>query len=506
MRGLAAAALAAAVAYALHAPGLAGPFISDDYLYLEHNRALSLPWLRALHQVTLEPYFVVGNWSPVHQWFLLAEWRAFGTDPFPYRFVNVLLHAAVSIAVAGAGLRAGLGRTAAGFAGLLFLVHPVAAESVGWINQSKTLLSTGFALVALERWLAHLREPSRARLALATLAGVLALGAKPSATPLPLILAAAAWTHGDRPLRRTLPDLLPIAAATAIVFWLGLVAQAQQGGVAPWFGGSPAATARILPWIAWRYVRLVAFPFDLVHGVHPAPTSGWLDPRVWLPLLGLAAVLGLAVWAVGLRRRRALGLVWFAAMLLPVLQVVPMINLFADRYLYVALPGALWLLADLIDDAAHDRPSRRALAAAALTVALVFSATTRRRAAAWSDPVALYREAAIAYPLGRTGWTGLGAELHKQGDLEGAAAAYLRSLSVHRDDGHVRHLLARVRLAQRREGEALYDLREALKLAPGHPDERWTRETAFALRERGIAARPDEPTTPPLPVPGVDGE
>ena len=115
------------------------------------------------------------------------------------------------------------------------------------------------------------------------------------------------------------------------------------------------------------------------------------------------------------------------------------------------------------------------------------------RAALWADPEALYAEAVAAYPSGRTGWTGLGALRHARGDLDGAAQAYLGSLRVHREDGHVRHLLARVRVAQRRLRLALYDAEESLRLAPAHHDVRWTRRTVERLRARGVVPRPDEP-------------
>jgi tetratricopeptide (TPR) repeat protein len=182
-------------------------------------------------------------------------------------------------------------------------------------------------------------------------------------------------------------------------------------------------------------------------------------------------------------------------MLLPVLQIVPMINLFADRYLYAALPGALWGIVDVIE-----RPARRrgpaalhALFGATLLVAIVFAGFAHGRAKKWGDPILLYREASIAYPTGRAGWTGVGAELHKLGDLEGAAENYLRSLAVFRDDAQVRHLLGRVRLAQGRESEALYDLELSLRLGPDHHDARWTRETVTALRVRGVTPASDEP-------------
>lgn len=501
VRTLAATALGfGAVALLLHRPGFGGPFISDDVLYLEHNQALSLPLFEAIRSVAFGAYYVVGNWSPVHELFLLAEWRAFGTNPLPYRIVNALLHAGVALAMVATGRRAGLSRGGALAAGTLFLVHPVAAEPVGWINQSKTLLSVGFSLLALDAWLAWLRDAQRGRLFLTTLAGALALFAKPAAIPLPALLLVAAWTHGGAgALRRAWLDLVPLGLLAAIAFALGLAAQSVQGGVAPWFGGGPLATAQILPWLTWRYVRISFLPVDLVHGVHPAPIAGLGDPRLVWPAAALAALALVVARACLARRERWLFAAWFVLMLLPVLQVIPMINLFADRYLYAALPGALWLAVDVVDGAARRRGvgASHALFGVAALVTVLFAGFAHGRARKWGDPVSLYREATIAYPEGRTGWTGLGAELHKQEDFDGAAAAYLASLRVFRDDAQVRHLLGRVRLRQHRNAEALYDLELSLRLAPTHHDAKWTRKTVARLRQEGVLPTPDEP--PPRP-------
>ncbi len=487
------------LAFLVASPGLRGPFISDDVLYLENNPVLALPLAQALPKVLIEPYFA--NWTPLHHVFLLAEWHAFGANPMPYRVVNVLLHALTALAMVAAGLRMGLSRAAAIAAATLFLVHPVAAEPVGWINQSKTLLAVGFSLCALERWLAWLQDPRAGRVVAATALGALALFAKPAAIPLPALFLLAAWTHGKPGgMRRAALDLIPLATIGATAFALGLYAQSTQGGVAPWFGGGPLGTIQILPWITWRYVRLVFAPFDLVHGVHPAAVTGWLDERLLWPTATLAAVALLVVRVCLLRRERWLMAAWFFGMLLPVIQVIPMINLFADRYLYAALPGALWLIVDVIDTMARRRGlgTQHAVFGVLAMVLVLFAGFSHGRSKKWADPVSLYREATIAYPLGRSGWTGLGAELQKQGDLAGAADSYLHSLAVFPDDGHVRHLLGRVRLNEGRRDLALYDFEASLRLAPAHPNAVWTRRKIDKLRALRVPPAPDEPS-PPAP-------
>lgn len=482
----------AAAALLVYAPSLPGPLVSDDVLYLEHNGALALPFGAALRSSFGELFFA--NWTPLHQLWLYAGVRAFGVDPTPFRVANVLLHTGVALLLVATIRRAGVRPGVAAVAGALFLLHPVAVEAVAWINQSKTLLATGFSLLALERWLAHLREPRGGRLAAATAAGTAALLSKPAALPLVAILLVAIWTQRAAPAWRRALGLLPLAVVTAIALPLNLQAQALQGGVAPWFGGSPEATARILPWLGLRYLRLVVAPVDLDHGVHPAPTSGWGDPRFWLPCLAIAGIAAGVVWLCRQRRERWLGPAWFSLMLVPVLQLVPMANVFGDRYLYTALPGATLLGAQLADAAlARGRRLARPLWAASIAFGLALAAGTIAQARLWADPELLYRASTEAYPWGRIGWTGLGAVRHARQDLAGAADAYLHSLAVHPKDGHVRHLLGRVRILQGDRGRALYDLEESVRLFPNHHDVVATRRMVARLRRDGVRPVADEP-------------
>jgi tetratricopeptide (TPR) repeat protein len=486
---------AAVLALLVYAPSLPGPFVSDDVFYLETNPLLELPFGAALAKL-FTPHFTVGNWSPLHFLWLRACWEAFAAGPLGHRLASVLLHAGVALACALAARRAGLGRGAAALAGALLLVHPAAVEAVAWISQSKTLLAAALALLALERWLAHLERPSAGRATAALALALAAQLAKPAALALPGVFAVALLSHGGR-RARDLGWLALLGLLTLPNLAMALWAQAAQGGVAEWFGGSPAATLRILPWVLWRYLRVVVWPSGLALGVHPEPVAAWLDARLLGPLLACAAVAAAAWRALRAEPRLALAVAWFVLALLPVLQAIPTQEVYADRYLYYALPGAV---APLAAGAAflfgRARGVARGLLAVTVFAALfALAGASARQARLWSDPEALFARSAALFPLGRTGWTGLGAERHRRGDLEGAAGAYLRSLAVHPEDSQVRHLLGRVRLAQDRPGEALYHLEESLRLRPGHHDARWMRTTRNRLRGEGVAPSAEDPAS-----------
>jgi len=479
-RGSLAYASFVALALAVYAPSLAGGFVSDDWIYLQRNEILILPLGAALRRMVEAPFFA--NWAPLHMGLLYLERHLFGDAPLGYRITNLLIFAGCASALRALVRRGGASSVGATLAGALLLVHPAAVEAVAWISQSKTLLALLFALLALERWLAQLQAPRRARLFGALGFAALSLLAKAGFVLLPAVFAISWWTHGGTHRR----DAVPLAALGVLGLGIALEnvrAQGLEGGVVPWFGGSPAATARILPEVLWRYLRLAYLPFDPTHCVQPLAIGRWLDLRVLGPLLGLISAALAATLAVRRERRLGLAVAWVVAALLPVVQLIPMTTVFADRYLTLALPGFLAPLAQPL--ALWVRRTRLAWLAIGLGLALLAFASGRQ-AALWAAPERLYAQALVAYPESHQAWTGLGAERQRLGAFEEAASAYGRALALDPGDGHVRHLLARVRLAQGRRAEALYDLEESLRLAPFHHDAAWTRQSAARLRTEGV--------------------
>ncbi len=475
-----------ALAVAVHATSVSGGLVSDDFLYLEQNDLLEPPFAAALPRIIGEPFFA--NWAPVHVLFLYGERAAFGSSPLGYRIANVILFACCAFALRRAALRGGLLPGAALAASAVFTVHPAAVEAVAWITQSKTLLALLFSLLALDCWLAHLEAPSTVRLAGALALALLGLLSKGAVVLLPAVFAVAWWSHGKGE-RRDGWSVALLTVVAAYVALMNLRAQATQGGVVEWFGGSAAATARILPEVIWRHLRMAAVPVDPVFCVHPEPISSWANARVWGPLAGIAVCIVLACLAARRDRRSWLALAWVAAMLLPVIQLVPMTTVYADRYLFLALPGLLVLATESVARICRSRVDPRATLVAAAAVVAALGVRSALQAGLWAHPEALYRQSVTAYPSSRHGWTGLGGEHHRRGALDDAATAYRHALAIAPNDGHARSLLARVRLEQGAAEQALFHLEGALRDAPLHPDAGWMRDRIRELRGRGILPR-----------------
>lgn len=481
--------LAAVAPYLLLAPH---PFVFDAPWAIVENRAVQSGSLRGILTSDFfgspadAPYSNL-SYRPLVSLTYALEVRLFGNAPWAFHAVDVLLHAAASIAVLALlealGLGSGLGIAAA----VLFAVHPVATETVCSVVGRADLMAGLALLVALLCRLAA-RERRRRRLfdagALAALA--VALLSKEYAVSFPFALVAfdllippggeegkrAAW----RASGRFWVASAGLLAAYVALRWAVLRSVAQSPAFTPTDnplqGTSLAIRWSTAVWILAHAARLLVLPFGLSH--HYAAGSltladGPLDPRAVLPTAVLAAAAVAAIWG---RARHgsvapAAALVLFAFPLLPSLNTVGITGvLFAERWLYLPTAGlalvAGWLLARLPSGGAW-RPAAGA-AAAILLVGL--AGMTAVRAGVWSSERTLAESALRSYPRTAKVWVELGLALGRDGQDADAADAFRRSIDLDpRNPAAYRNLATALdRLGRHREAADAW--RRLIALAP----------------------------------------
>ena len=243
LQGLLAAVLVAATLL-VYLPAMRAGFVWDDDTFLTAN-----PLIKA-HDGLYRFWFTrqAPDYFPLTSSMLWVEWRLWGMDAAGYHVVNILLHA-LSAALIWRVL-ARLKIPGAWFAGLLFAVHPVCAESVAWITEGKNTLPLPLFLASLlvylkfdERtgdWeirrLGNSETPCSPALPmshspnfpisefplylLSVTLFLLGLLAKTSIVMLPAVLLLCAWWRRSRISRR---DLVRSAPFFALSLALGLV-------------------------------------------------------------------------------------------------------------------------------------------------------------------------------------------------------------------------------------------------------------------------------------------
>jgi tetratricopeptide (TPR) repeat protein len=374
----------AALALAVMAPALGGEFVWDDRTLLLDNRNVQDP--ARLGYALTHGFWDISTsrtslgWNFYRPWVTLAyftQFQLFGSAPWGYHLVSLVLHAAcVVLGLRWIERRVRLGAASASplaliLAGVVLAVHPSRVETVAWISGCTDLWVAFWLFLASE---ALARSPATRPAWIACLPLALACFSKELAALAPALLLAdaALGVTGDHDVRASWRRLWPLFATAALAV-LVRVALVREHVASPLADGFARAVTRFGATLG-LYLSRVAWPLPVTFlwGAREATSS---RPVVTTTMaLGLAAALAGVGFALAARRRPALrpwlaDLLWFVVPLAPVLNVFPLrlTTLGAARYLYVPLFG----LAALVARASTATPRHARAWAIAGAVALV---------------------------------------------------------------------------------------------------------------------------------------
>jgi protein O-mannosyl-transferase len=444
---------------AAYANSFAGAFLFDDYaVVLDDPRLRSIEAFRAgaatAIRLVTKATFLVDRW-------------VYGERPAGYHALNLVLHLVSGLLLyrilahpslqRSDGAAAGADRQRIAFGTtLLFLLHPIATETVTYVSGRPTGLMTACYLAAFLLFLeARVAELGSARqaIAVASAAGCLALSllAKEVAVVFPalLVLYEAVWLSSERrPLRRALVRIhVPLSAV--VLLFLAFAAFHQR--YAFLFHYSLALRG----WYVNVLTQANAVAYGITLFVRPGQLNFDHDLRVYTSilqgptLLSIAALVGLVTAAVALARRAPLfsfGVLWFFLHVLPTNSVLARYDLLSERNLYLPSIGLYlaavsagvgsmrWLGARLrtagVPSLRIIRQGRVVawLTGAVLVVGLV--GATVGRNALYADPVAFWSDAVGKSPRKARAHTNLGHACFVAGDLDRAIREFRLALAL----------------------------------------------------------------------------
>ena len=471
------------LALLIYLPTLGYPFLNlDDDVYVTAN-----PWVRqGLTWASVKWAFTSTQtmyWHPVTWLSLMLDSSLLGTGPAGYRAVNLLLHAAATVAVfllfylSTSELLKSLAVAA------VFCVHPIQVESVAWISERKNLLSALLALLTLLAYLRYCRSP-RARSYLPVLGlFALAMMSKPSVATLPLAMVALDYWplgrlrprregarpgSGGRRLHVLLLEKVPLfgvaAAAAGIAYW-GLV------------GSRTAIPLEAAPLAARLSEALAAYGVTLLHILWPVGLSAFYPApgtlATWAVALFAALAVGGAAAGVLLRRRCPavlVGVLWYGILLLPAVGLLRggIWPFAADRFAYLPMVGIAAALMWAVPPALG-RVASRALA---LVVLLLLIGVAHARVRDWADSETLLRQALRVDPDSYQASNNLGIVLARQGRVAEAQRLFRRALELAPCYVAARGNLALSLAGQGRLDEAEEQLEGAVACQPWNPEPR----------------------------------
>ncbi len=425
----------------------------DDQVYVTRNPAIQGFGLQ--NQKTAFSSYYVGNYAPVQIISYMLDYTLWGLRPAGFLVANVFYHFLCGGLLYLLLVRHGLRAWGAALGCALFLVHPVQMESVAWVSQRKNLLAMLFFLAAFHAWLGYRRRTGNAAGAwyVAAIAlFVLALLAKSVAVIFPLMLVLYdLLMPPERQHLRDHADKIPFLLAACGVGVLAMVSQSLDhgGGRLPYPGNPLSIPLTMLPVLA-RYLGLLFWPsLSSLSVMYFPPNRSGVDGAV---AGSLVLVVWLAALGVYLYRKSRPCLFWYALFflgLLPVSQIVPLVTLMNDRYLYFPMLGVAGMTAYLFDELGKEKwlgsKVRWAGIAAAVVVALL-ALVCHERGRVWQDSISLFSDAVAKAPDNAKPWSRLAEGYVAAGKFDNARQCYEKAATFGALDHLAQYNLARIYL------------------------------------------------------------
>src|SRR5438309_1670620 len=477
-------------------PTLQNHFVNwdDDKNFLDNPHYRGLGWTQLSWMWTTH----MGHYIPLTWMTFGLDYLLWGMNPVGYHLTSLLLHAAnavvfffiarrlLTLALPSPSKRGHALAVSAGFAALVFAIHPLRVESVAWVTERRDVLSGLFFLLTILVYLRACERPELGRwwYGLSVALFGCALLSKSMAVSLPVVLlilevyplrrlgGSLGWASASA--RRVYVEKIPFVLLAAAASALALLAQLSSRAMVSVAHLSAldrlAVSAYGLSFYLWKtVVPLNLSPlYMLPQTVNPAATPF---------IVSYGGVLAVTAIALALRRRwPGLPAAWLAyvVVLLPVLGIAqsgPQIA--ADRYTYLAALGwAILAGAGLLScwrrstSSTTGAPATWGLAGIATGVVIALGVLTWNQVQVWQDSERLWTHAVAVDPNSFMAHNNLGYALDRQGKLAEAIEHYRQALRIKPDYAEAHNNVGHALDGQGKPAEAIEHFQQALRIQP----------------------------------------
>lgn len=390
------------------------PFVHDDVVFIEKNPTISSLNIK---EIFFSPAPFGGKsdvansyYRPLLDILYRIQYKIFSKDPYKYHLFNIFLHI-VNAFLVFLVLRSLIDEKKYSLLGsLLFLIHPVQSEAVACVVGVSNLLYFFFCIFSFYMYLLAKKENSGSARAVCYLFSLIifatALLAKEQSVVLPIIIVLyefCDWVYGNKnkyyrvALGKTALKVSGFLLVLLGYFCLRRVAVGSSLTESFLIDAELGLRILSIPRTILLYVSLIFLPVGLHYYRNIDILQPFLMPTLFLSALIVACILIinslksnkqklLAVFGIGL----------FAVSLLPVLNIVPIVNeyslvLVAEHFLYLPIVGMIIFIIVLIK--AMERQytnSRKIIIGCVSFVVVIFCVVTMKLNTFWSDEISLF--------------------------------------------------------------------------------------------------------------------
>ncbi len=409
------------VCFAAYFNTLFAHFVWDDTIFVTHN-----PYLKSFR--FLPKFFTQDFWNigiqrldsgyyrPLLAVSFMFDYLLWHAKPFGYHLVNLLLHTLACILVFLFLEILLKKRLISFFSSLVFSAHPIHTESVSFVSGRVDLLPLIFFLLSLIFFLKYTLN-KRFFLYLFSLACFfLSLLAKEMAITLPLIVLCLDYLFlSKQKLKDVIKNFRRFHLGFFVILCLYLLMRFYFIGWS-FILGKTHYYSNFLPGAShyWRmftaikilafYIRLLFFPYNLkVDYLFPAANS-LFEPAVFIGLVILISLIYIAIKNIKHYPIVSFSIIWFFITVLPITNIIPTGNIFAERYMYIPSVGFCiaigflfsWLLKKNI--ILHHLNWKMSISCVFILLIIALSRVTFERNKVWNNEFTLWYETAKAAP------------------------------------------------------------------------------------------------------------
>ncbi len=333
----------------------------------------------------------VGNYIPITMLVHSIGWLLFENSDGAHHFINLLFHLINGILVYQLGKRLFKNDLIANLGAVIFLLHPMQVESVGWIGELKNVLSTTFYLAGVLSYLNFTEHSKIKDYILCFLFFVLGCLSKSSVVIFPITLICIDILIQKRVAPKFLVNKIPFILLAVLFGIINIKTQTADQFINhshefPFYQRIGFAGFALL-----KYLILFLVPVNL-SVIYPYPEIS--NAVFAVGFSGFLIIGGLIFLFIKQKKYSALAILLFIlANLILVLQFLPFGEvLYADRYMYVPLIGFAWLIGLLI--------SKLKIQPTVISIVFIilFSVFSFARTNDWKSALTLYEDINKKYP------------------------------------------------------------------------------------------------------------
>ncbi len=396
-------------------------------------------------------------YRPLSKMLFLLEYNLFGSRPFGYNAVNILLNAVVVILCYLFVLASTGSPPVAFFSVLLYAVNPNRAEAVSWVYSASYLLAALFSLLSLLFY-------QRRKYSLAIVMFALSLFSQESAVMLPAVILLYEFFVNEK---RSLKDYFP-AVLFFCVLGLFLAVRTAAVGRPPFTELKFGVWANTVAVVVKRYVKIFFIP-DGVVTLYPKNFFAALSPETVASYIVLAFLIGIGILLHAKKRAYLFWYLWFFIWLALAFNIGKFAEyLMAEKTLYLASLGFCVLITLLIFDLLANN---RRLPVIVLAVFIAGqSVMTFQKNLYWKD-TETYLEKGLEFAPGfYLAHYALGCEYASKGAYEKALTEFKKTVASNPSYSYAYNNMGNIYLMEGSVDLAISVWHEAIRVDPANPN------------------------------------